>query len=107
MVDLEARPCPAAPPVPPMFVALVTSVLYFRMYFPDCMSGFVIGSLLIRDTGVALILARGSCVRLFSSVAGHYPCCSQLSPLFRVLTRYIARKPDDLHVNPWIRTQTR
>ena len=104
MVDLEAHPCPAVPPVPPMFVTFVASVLYFRMHFPDCMSGFVIGSLLLREIGVALILARGSCVRLFSSVAGHYLWCSQLSPLFRALTRYIARKPDDLHVNPWIRT---
>ena len=33
-------------------------------------------------------------------------CCLQVSTLFRVLTRYIAWSPVDLHVNPLIRTST-
>ena len=37
-------------------------------------------------------------VRVLGAMVSVAVCCSQLSPLFRALTRYIARKPLDLRV---------
>ena len=73
MVNLEACPFRAVPPMPSTFVGLVASAVNLRIQLPGLFVRFCYRIVVIPEYWCRVdTCSGGSCVRLLPSVAGHH-----------------------------------